>query len=354
MSDKGWLGVGFSLVLHRLYLVVHICWTTRKPTPRNYSCRSGTKGGNETHHKQTTMTSGHFLYLLTRLKVKIQAKVRTPNKPLLLLLAMGNLCRGKPRLLPYKNIANRWYDLLVRFGPYKDRPQPQQPFYRLPRDGLWEIHGDVPSETGDGAPSHGNLLTSNVSGGLPEEVHSLLVAHPETLWAGAQYLLDIYFAESFHDDLLAEVGIHRATQLASKNRKRNPEFRREVIRAYEHRCAICDYDIRLDNNLMGVEAAHIRWHAYDGPDEVPNGLALCTLHHKAFDLGGISLLDDLRLIVSDDLHGQNRAFHLWFLDHSGKPIRAPRHDDQRPDPIFLRWHRKKVFQGANDEQKSGS
>ena len=291
------------------------------------------------------MTSKRFLYLLTRLRVWSRTSVRAPHKPLLLLLAMGNLCRGQPRLLPYRDIAARLVDLLARFGPYRDSHHPEQPFYRLPSDGLWELHGDMPPETADGAPSHGNLLRSNVSAGFTEAVYSLLVVQPEALWAGAQYLLDRYFAESLHDDLVAEVGIHQHTQPALKTRKRNPEFRREVIRAYEHRCAVCDYDIRLDNNLMGLEAAHIQWHAYDGPDEVSNGLALCTLHHKAFDLGGISLLDDLRLVVSDDLHGQNRAFGLWFLDHKGKPIRAPRHDNQRPDSLFLRWHREQVFQG---------
>lgn len=291
------------------------------------------------------MTSERFLYLLSHLQVWSRAGERAPHKPLLLLLAMGDLCRGVPRLLPYGVIAERLIDLLARFGPHRRSHHPEQPICRLPRDGLWELRGSVPVVGATGVPSHGNLLGSNVSAGFPEEVHSLLVAHPETLWVGAQYLLDSYFAESLHDDLVSEVGIHRVMKPALKSRKRNPEFRREVIRAYEHRCAVCDYDIRLDNNLLGLEAAHIKWHAYDGPDEVSNGLALCTLHHKAFDLGGISLLDDLRLVVSDDLHGQNRAFDLWFLDHRDKPIRAPRRDELRPDPLFLHWHREQVFQG---------
>lgn len=295
------------------------------------------------------MTSERFLYLLSRLQVWSRAGERAPHKPLLILLAMGNLCRGEPRLLPYRDMAVRLRDLLVRFGPPRQVHHPEQPICRLPRDGLWELRGSVPAVNATGVPSHGQLMKSNVSVGFPEAVHSLLVAHPETLWTGAQYLLDSYFAESLHDDLVADVSIHRVMQPESKSsmkrNPRNPEFRREVIRAYEHRCAVCDYDIRLDNNLVGLEAAHIRWHAYDGPDEVSNGLALCTLHHKAFDLGGISLLDDLRLVVSDDLHGQNRAFDLWFLDHKGKPIRAPRHNDQRPDPLFLRWHREQVYQG---------
>lgn len=294
------------------------------------------------------MTSERFLYLLSRLRVQSRAGERAPHKPLLVLLAMGNLCRGEPRLLPYGNIAMRLIDLLARFGPYTYRRsrRPQDPICRLPKDGLWELRGHIPAAGNDGVPSHGGLMRSDVSAGFPEAVHSLLVAHPEVLWMGAQFLLDSYFAESFHEDLVSEVGIHRAMQSAPRSsRKRNPEFRREVIRAYEHRCAVCDYDIRLDNNLVGLEAAHIQWHAYNGPDEVSNGLALCTLHHKAFDLGGISLLDDLRLVVSDDLHGQNRAFDLWFLDHRDKPIRAPRRDELRPDPWFLRWHREQVYQG---------
>lgn len=295
------------------------------------------------------MTSERFLCLLSRLQVWSRAGERAPHKPLLILLAMGNLCRGEPRLLPYRDMAVRLRDLLVRFGPPRQVHHPEQPICRLPRDGLWELRGHLPTVGADGVPSHGRLMRSDVSVGFPEVVHSLLVAHPEVIWMGAQYLLDSYFAESLHDDLVADVSIHRVMQPESKpSRKRNPrnpEFRREVIRAYEHRCAVCDYDIRLDNNLLGLEAAHIKWHAYDGPDEVSNGLALCTLHHKAFDLGGISLLDDLRLVVSDDLHGQNRAFDLWFLDHKGKPIRSPRHNDQRPDPLFLRWHREQVYQG---------
>ena len=183
--------------------------------------------------------------------------------------------------------------------------------------------------------------------GSPTAVHGLLVAHPEVLWMGAQHLLDGYFAEGLHEDLVSAVGLHRTPQPASRASREAESgvSGREVIRAYEHRCAVCDYDIRLDNNLLGLEAAHIKWHAYDGPDEVSNGLALCTLHHKAFDLGGISLLDDLRLVVSDDMHGQNRAFNLWFLDHRDKPIRAPRRDELRPDPLFLHWHREQVFQG---------
>ncbi len=42
----------------------------------------------------------------------------------------------------------------------------------------------------------------------------------------------------------------------------------------------------------------MRWFAFDGPDTLNNGLALCVLHHKLFDLGVIGLTVELRLQVS--------------------------------------------------------
>ena len=36
--------------------------------------------------------------------------------------------------------------------------------------------------------------------------------------------------------------------------QRAPAFRREVLRAYERRCAVCDFDVRLGEDLIDVEA----------------------------------------------------------------------------------------------------
>jgi hypothetical protein len=43
------------------------------------------------------------------------------------------------------------------------------------------------------------------------------------------------------------------------------------------------FSLRLVDGLIGVDAAHILWHAHGGPHEVPNGLALCALHHRLLD-----------------------------------------------------------------------
>ena len=57
------------------------------------------------------------------------------------------------------------------------------------------------------------------------------------------------------------------------------------------------------DGLIAADAAHIRWHAHGGPDEVPNGLALCALHHRLFDHGAITMREDMRLRVARTLRG---------------------------------------------------
>jgi putative restriction endonuclease len=47
----------------------------------------------------------------------------------------------------------------------------------------------------------------------------------------------------------------------------------------------------------GLEAAHIKWFQAKGPDIEANGLALCALHHKVFDLGAFTILPDTYSLV---------------------------------------------------------
>jgi putative restriction endonuclease len=42
----------------------------------------------------------------------------------------------------------------------------------------------------------------------------------------------------------------------------------------------------------------VRWFNFDGPDDLDNGLALCVLHHKLFDLGVLGLSLNLLVLVS--------------------------------------------------------
>ena len=80
--------------------------------------------------------------------------------------------------------------------------------------------------------------------------------------------------ERRHRTIRTAIGLPDEMEVAARPAApRDPRFRADVLRAYERRCAICGYDGRLADSLLGLEAAHVRWRAYEGPDEVANGIA---------------------------------------------------------------------------------
>ena len=98
--------------------------------------------------------------------------------------------------------------------------------------------------------------------------------------------------------------------MSGSTRRAIPGSARRVLEAYDERCAVCKYDIRFGDRLLGLEAAHIRWHSHDGRDVVPNGLPLCGVHHKALDLGAMGLEakgGGFRILVSGRVRGRSPA-----------------------------------------------
>jgi putative restriction endonuclease len=86
-----------------------------------------------------------------------------------------------------------------------------------------------------------------------------------------------------------------------RQRLHQREFRERVVRAYQHHCAVC----RLRRNEL-LEAAHIVADVDPlGVPSVPNGLALCTLHHAAFDRHVIGVTPDYIVEVRPDVLGES-------------------------------------------------
>jgi putative restriction endonuclease len=74
-------------------------------------------------------------------------------------------------------------------------------------------------------------------------------------------------------------------------------FRQRVLDAYQSRCAIC----RLKRTVL-LEAAHILPDGHPrGLPIVPNGIALCSLHHAAFDSHILGIRPDLVIEVRQDI-----------------------------------------------------
>jgi len=54
---------------------------------------------------------------------------------------------------------------------------------------------------------------------------------------------------------------------------------------WDRQCGSCGYDGQLGNAAVGIEAAHVRWSNFDGPDDLDNGLEVRVLDHKLFHAG---------------------------------------------------------------------
>jgi putative restriction endonuclease len=126
-------------------------------------------------------------------------------------------------------------------------------------------------------------------------------------------------------------------------RRRDPAFRDKVLLVYEYRCCVCGHDLRMGDHAIGLEAAHIKWFQARRPDVVQNGLALCSLHHKIFDLGAFTVLPGNRQIgFSRHLMGGDET-KAKLLAHHGAGLIQPQSRECLPNPEFLTWHRAEVF-----------
>ena len=270
---------------------------------------------------------------------------RAPHKPLLVLYAIGKLLRGEDRLISYADdIEENLKNLLREFGPRRDHYNPQFPFWRLQNDGIWEVSdADRIRLTDSGDAYITDLRNYNVSGGFNETISEQLQNDSELTFEIVHSLLDAHFPPSLHEDILQAVDIELPLH-AFDTRTRTSNFRKNVLRAYEYKCAICGFDVKLGTSPIALEASHIKWQKAGGPDEAANGLALCVMHHKLFDRGAFTLSKRLEILVSDDAHG-TKGFNEWLMDFNRQKINFPQRRTYYPEMDFIGWHVREVFQG---------
>jgi putative restriction endonuclease len=117
---------------------------------------------------------------------------------------------------------------------------------------------------------------------------------------------------------------------------RDARFRPLVLQAYGNRCAVCGTALKL------VDAAHIVPVSDPrGDDAVTNGLALCRLHHGAYDIGLLGVQSSYRVILNTTVSDRLRQVQLdggleVFRAALPKQIRLPNVSEVHPDPRNLR------------------
>lgn len=125
-----------------------------------------------------------------------------------------------------------------------------------------------------------------------------------------------------------------AVRLA-KQRLHQPAFRTRVLLAYETRCAMC----RLAHGSL-LDAAHIVPDGEElGAPTTSNGLALCKIHHAAYDQNMLGITPDyvvhLDQELLDEVDGPMLRHGLQAMH--GERLTLPRRRTDAPSRDLLAW-----------------
>lgn len=302
---------------------------------------------------------GWVLELFSDLRQAPSAGGRAPHKPLLILLMLGRYQRGLTGEASFAEIREPLAELIEEFGPpTQGSPDVVNPFWRLQNDKegrIWRVVSASGGRVADSIapPSIGRLNTTDARGNFVADLAQVFAAEPAYVARLAGWLLDTHFPHSLHDEICSAAGLTSVQHETGPDRSseesgnpRDPGFRERVLVAYEYRCAVTGWDMRIHHRPAGLEAAHIQWHVHHGPSVEQNGLALTAIHHKLFDLGAFTLsLDPVPRIMVSRLAVGNDTVRSMLLDFNGKPMREPQDKRWLPDQKFIRWHQKEVFKG---------
>ena len=127
----------------------------------------------------------------------------------------------------------------------------------------------------------------------------------------------------------------RYAVLSTKRALRETGFRKRVLTAYGQSCAMCGLQLRLLDGAHILPAAHP-----DSTDGTNNGIALCALHHRAFDRALVTFDFGFRIHVNGNMvDGLKVTKHAGGLDafkNALRPVLAlPPDKRDRPARRFV-------------------
>lgn len=293
---------------------------------------------------------------------------RAPHKPLLLLAVIDLFAEGRITT----NLIELTPELGELFTLYWSRVFPPHtgkrgniamPFWHLQSDGFWRL---LP-RPGQEAVLAGSSKVHSVSrinelsfgAALDEELYSLLqmengrsqLRHtlittyftPPVQEALLQQTETNVAAFRYSEDLLARARQQKAVRDADVDEPvRDQGFRRAIVSAYDHRCALCGLRVLTADGHTAVAAAHIIPWSESHNDDPRNGMALCHLCHWSFDEGLVTCSDRYRVKLSPQLSAAtNDPGHL--VDLNGRSLLGPTDAALWPFIDSLRWHRRQNF-----------
>ncbi|MDL9978530.1 HNH endonuclease [Microbacterium sp. ASV49] len=106
-----------------------------------------------------------------------------------------------------------------------------------------------------------------------------------------------------------------------------------MLRAYASACTICDL-----KHAELLDAAHIVSDKEErGVPHVTNGLAMCKIHHAAYDRSLLGISPDYEVRIDRDLLDEidGPMLRHGLQDMHGRHIRLPANRNARPDRELL-------------------
>ena len=292
---------------------------------------------------------------------------RAPHKPLLLLAVIDLFAEGAIS----SNLIELTSELGETFTLYWARAMPPDrrgiialPFFYLKSDGFWHLIAQPGKENilaaTHKAGSVNQFLDLILGARLDEELYNLICVE-ESRNLLRTTLIETYFSPEVQRRLIEQGAINveafqysqrlleqvRTQQKAAGKEPLRPAardqgFRRAVVTAYEHRCALCGIRMMTADGHTVVDAAHIKPWSVSYNDDPRNGMALCRLCHWSFDEGMLGVSSHYLVITSPQLSANhNVPGHVVTL--AGRNIIGPGEQLFWPDLDSLSWHRQNVF-----------
>jgi len=280
------------------------------------------------------------------------------------LFAQGEVTTNLIRLTP--DLGDIFHLYCSRVMPPDWRCNIAMPFFHLSREGFWQLKPLPGKESviasGRQLQSE-SLLLDNITGAvLDEDLYNLMCVEKSRDVLRA-VIIESYFDEAAQKRLIAQNTINaeafkysqqlltgvlrKEAKVKESSEKYSPAvrdqgFRRAVVLAYNHRCAICAIRMLTPDGHTAVAAAHIVPWSVSHNDDLQNGMALCHLCHWTFDKGLVGVSVEYRVLTSPRLStGQNVPGHLITL--SSREILGPVEKELWPDVVSLKWHLREVF-----------
>ena len=119
----------------------------------------------------------------------------------------------------------------------------------------------------------------------------------------------------------------------TKARIHQPVFRQRVLRAYQTTCAIC----RLKHVEL-LDAAHIISDSQpNGEPIIPNGIAMCKIHHAAYDRNLLGIRPNYQVEINAELllEIDGPMLKHGLQEMNGQKLLVPSSAHSRPDPERL-------------------